>query len=57
MILKRNGCMEVCLLSITVPMHGLMEKDLRISKECVDQRNRSPLLYNCFTGSTVQRTS
>lgn len=29
---EKNGCMEVCLLSITVPMHGSMEKDLRISK-------------------------
>jgi len=32
MILKKNGCMEVCLLSITAPTHGSMEKDLRISK-------------------------
>lgn len=49
MILKKNGCMEVCLLSITVPIHGLMEKDLKDIKKSVLTRGTDPrFFYNCF---------
>ena len=47
------------VLSITVPMHGLMEKDLEdIRKSVIDQRQQIPASFiTVFTGSTVQRTS